>query len=340
MSEPIRILYPDVLSRDKHAVERAVADDTVAFEIFNEKDADKIPDDVWRGVHGMVTGIGMPLGADVIARLETCKIITRLGVGYDLIDTAAAGARGIVVCNVPDYGTNEVSDHAFALILNFTRGIALYNETFRDDPKDGWNYLVSPTTVRMAGKRFGVIGLGRMGTASAMRAKGFGMDVVAFDPFIPDGQELALAVERVDTVEALLGTTDFVTIHTPLDDTTRNLINAKTVAAMKPGLILVNTARGEICDLDAIYDGLKSRQLGACGLDVLPDEPADPDHKLIKAWRAQEDWIRGRFVITPHAAFYSPAGLKYLREKALLTCVNYIRDGVLKNCVNADFLKR
>ena len=149
MSEQIRILYPDVLSRDEHAVERAAVDDTVAFDIFNEKDADKIPNGVWRGVHGMVTGIGMPLGADVMARLEKCKIITRLGVGYDLIDTAAAGARGIVVCNVPDYGTNEVSDHAFALILNFTRGIGLYNEAFRDDPKDGWNYLVSPTTVRI-----------------------------------------------------------------------------------------------------------------------------------------------------------------------------------------------
>ena len=186
----------------------------------------------------------------------------------------------------------------------------------------------------------GILGLGRIGTACAMRARGFGMEVMFYDPYVPYGQEIALGFTRADSLAELLGGCDFVSIHAPMTDETAGMIDDAAVAAMKPGLILVNTARGGICDLDAIYDGLKSRQLGACGLDVLPDEPPDPDHKLIKAWRAQEDWIRRRFVITPHAAFYSPAGLKYLREKALLTCVNYIRDGVLKNCVNGDLVKR
>ena len=337
--DAIRILYPDVLSADENALEKAIAGDGVVFDIFAGRHPEDVPDDAWRGCHAMVTGIGMPIDEAVIGRLESCKIITRLGVGWDLIDDGAAAARGIPVCNVPDYGTNEVSDHAFGLLLNFARGVGLYNEAFRDDPEGGWNYRLAPAMTRLVGKTLGILGLGRMGTASAIRAKAFGMAVKFYDPYVPYGQELALAVERMESLHDLLGQSDFVTIHAPLTDETREMIDSTAVAAMKKGLILVNTARGGICDLDAIHDGLKGGQLGACGLDVLPTEPADPNHPLIKAWRAREEWLEGRFVITPHAAFYSPASLKDLREKACMTCLDYLRDGTLKNCVNTDLLR-
>jgi phosphoglycerate dehydrogenase-like enzyme len=193
---------------------------------------------------------------------------------------------------------------------------------------------------RMVGKTFAVIGLGRIGTAAALRAKAFGMRVMAYDPYLPYGQELALGIDRAETLADLLGAADFVTIHAPATDETRNMIDHDALAAMKPGLILVNTSRGPICDLDAIFEGLKGGQLGAVGLDVLPEEPPPADHPLIRAWRAQEDWIRGRFHITPHAAFYSPASLKDLREKAVLTAVAFLRDSVLRNCVNLDLLER
>ena len=334
----IQILYPDVLSADDHAVERAISGDDVEFAIFNERDPAKISTKIWSDCQAMVTGLSMPIDAQVISRLVKCKIIARLGVGYDMIDIAAAGSAGIAVCNVPDYGTNEVADHAIALLLSFTRGIPQYTETYRTDPDKGWDYKITPAMTRMTGKCFGIIGLGRIGTAAAMRAKGFGMNVMAYDPFVPYGQELALNVERAYNLDELLRTADFISIHTPATELTYHLINQDTVSKMKPGVIIVNTARGPICDLDAIYNGLKSGQIGAAGLDVFDPEPPDVNHPLMLAWRGREAWLEGRFTATPHAAFFSPTSSKILREKALLTCLDYLKNNELRNCVNAEHL--
>ena len=334
----IQILYPDVLSADDHAVERAISGDDVEFAIFNERDPGKISSKIWSDCQAMVTGLSMPIDAQVIARLVECKIIARLGVGYDMIDIAAAGNAGIAVCNVPDYGTNEVADHAIALLLSFTRGIPQYTETYRTDPDKGWDYKITPAMTRMTGKCFGIIGLGRIGTAAAMRAKGFGMNVMAYDPFVPYGQELALNVERAYNLDELLRTADFISIHTPATELTYHLINQDTVSKMKPGVIIVNTARGPICDLDAIYNGLKSGQIGAAGLDVFDPEPPDVNHPLMLAWRGRETWLEGRFTATPHAAFFSPTSSKILREKALQTCLDYLKHNELRNCVNAEHL--
>ena len=333
-----QILYPDVLSADNHAVERAVSGPGVEFAIFNESEPDNIPQEVWSGCHAMVTGLAMPIDVDVIARLDKCKMIARLGVGYDLIDIAAAGAHGIAVCNVPDYGTNEVADHAIALLLSFTRGIPQYTEAYRTDLEKGWDYKITPTMTRMTGKCFGVIGLGRIGTAAVMRAKAFGMKVCAFDPFVPHGQELALNIDRAYDLDDLLGRADFISIHSPATELTHHLIDDRAVSKMKPGVILVNTARGPICDLNAVYKGLKSGQIGAAGLDVFDPEPPRADHPLMLAWRSREAWLEGRFVATPHAAWYSPTSAKILREKALETCLIYLRDATLRNCVNREYL--
>ena len=336
----IQILYPDRLSADDHAVERAMVGDSVQFATFNESDPKQIPTEIWASSQALVTGITMPIDKDVIALLSSCKIITRLGVGYDLIDIRAASAAGIVVCNVPDYGTNEVADHAIALLLSFTRGVPQYTEAYRENPDKGWDYKITPAMTRMTGKYFGVIGLGRIGTAAAMRAKGFGMNVIAYDPFVPYGQELALNVERAYNLDQLLAAADFISIHTPATDLTHHLINHETVSKMKPGVILINTARGPICELDAIYRGLKSGHIGAAGLDVFDPEPPNSDHPLMLAWRGREDWIEGRFAATPHAAFFSPTSSQLLREKALQTCLDYLQNNELRNCVNGDHLKK
>ena len=335
----LKVLYPDVLSADNNAVERAISGDAVEFLIYNESDCSKIGDAVWGSSHAMVTGLSMPIDASVIEKLRECRIIARLGVGYDLIDVEAAGAKGIAVCNVPDYGTNEVADHALALLLSFTRGIPQYTEAYRRQGRDGWDYKLTPVMTRMVGKRFGVVGLGRIGTAAAMRAKGFGMNVIAYDPFVPHGQELALQIDRAGSLEDLLASADFISIHAPLTEGTYHLIDKSAVSKMKEGVILVNTARGGICDLDAIYMGLKSGQIGAAGLDVFEQEPPADNHPLIAAWQAREDWIEGRFVATPHAAFYSPTSSRELREKAVMTCIDHLNNGELRNCVNLEFLQ-
>jgi len=335
----IRILYPDSVAGDGGIVERDAAGEGVHLDIFQARSADAIPDEIWRNADALLTAIGVRIDESVIARLDRCRIICRQGVGVDLIDLAAAGAKGIPVCNVPDYGTTEVADHALALLLAFTRGIVAYNEVFRNDSDAGWTYLAAPTVMRMKGKTLGIIGLGRIGTAAALRAKAFDLEVCAYDPYMPDGRELSLGVRRYERLEDMLAVADYISIHAPGGPETRNLINAETVSAMKPGVILVNTARGSICDLQAVHDGLRNRVIGAAGLDVYPEEPPPPDHPLIKAWRNREEWLEGRFIVTPHAAFYSDVGLDFMRRKSVWTVLDYLREGRLRNCLNQEYLR-
>ncbi len=332
------LLYPDSLATDGLALERDEAGGNADIVVHPGHVRGDVPEADWARADGLVTGLQMPISEEVIEGLGQCRIITRLGVGYDLIDVRAAGRRGIAVCNVPDYGTTEVADHAMALLLTFARGIVQYNTRFAraDDPV--WDYSASPTVTRLSGKTLGVVGLGRIGTAAAMRAKGFGLRVVAYDPYIPDGQELALDVKRFLDLKAMLKVCDFVTIHCLANEETANLIDRAAVAAMKPGAVLVNTARGAIVDLDAVHWGLQSGPLGAAGLDVFPEEPPSESHPLLKAWRAQDDWVRDRLVITPHAAFYSGEGFEFLRRKAVRTCLDFLEKGKLNNCVNAAYL--
>lgn len=335
-----RILYPDVRSVDDFAFERAVVPGDVRFEQRFESDPAAIEDSVWREVHALVTGLAMPIDDAVFDRAPKLRIVCRLGVGYDTVDTEAAARRGVPVCNVPDYGTTEVADHAMALALALVRGIVPYNEAVRDDPEKGWSVRRAPHVARLGELTFGVIGLGRIGGAAALRASAFGMSVVGYDPHVPGGHERTLGIGRAATLAELLAAADVVSVHCLLNDETRHMIDAQAVAAMKPGAVVVNTARGGVVDLDALYDGLKSGRVGAVGLDVFETEPPPADHPLIAAWRAREAWLEGRCVVTPHAAFYSPTAIRTMRESAARTCCDYLESGALRNCVNAAALRR
>ena len=265
-----------------------------------------------------------------------CRIAVRAGVGFDNLDLVRWGARGVPVCNVPDYGTTEVADHAIALMLSLARGIATYQEALLHNQP--WSYASAPLVRRLRGAVFGIVGLGRIGLATARRAAAFGMHVVFFDPYLSSGTDLAVGFERVATLHGLVAQADVLSVHTPLNAETRNLLNSDVLAAAKRGLIVVNTARGPIIDLDALTEALRLGRIGGAALDVLPVEPADPAHPLIVAWRAGEDWVRGRLVLSPHAAFYSPASEEDLRRKSVQTVLGLLQDGRLLNCVNATVL--
>ncbi|MFM7119867.1 MAG: NAD(P)-dependent oxidoreductase, partial [Gammaproteobacteria bacterium] len=246
--------------------------------------------------------------------------------------------RGIPVCNTPDYGTREVADHAIALMLTLTKSIAFHDEALRQDPRGNWRPALNPFGQRFADCTFGVVGLGRIGTAAALRAKAFDMDVVFHDPYKPNGSELALGIRRADSLTELFGQCDIVSVHTPLDAGTRNLINAEVLGASKPGLILINTARGPIVDIDALHDAMRADVVRAAGLDVLPEEPANVEKPLIAAWHGNEAWIRNRLLITPHSAFFTPQSMRDIRSFSGRTAARYLRDGRLENCVNAHLL--
>lgn len=275
-----------------------------------------------------------------IDQYPNCKIIVRLGVGYDNLDVKAWSERGVPVCNVPDYGTTEVADHAVTLMLSLARGIVPYQDRLRPDPVTPWGWAPAPVLMRrLRGATFGVVGLGRIGLAAARRAAGFEMKVVFYDPHLPNGVDLATGYTRIQSLEALLAQSDAVSLHAPYNSETHHLINAAALAHAKPGLLLINTARGPLIDLDALYQAMKEGRVGGAGLDVLPQEPPTPLPPLLAEWAAGADWIKERLLITPHAAFFSPPGNLDIRRLASEVVCHYLRDGKLTNCVNWDAIK-
>jgi lactate dehydrogenase-like 2-hydroxyacid dehydrogenase len=332
------ILFPDSRS-DPLDLEREVTEGKVDLVNARKTTFDAIDVADWERSDAVVVRF-MPIDKRAISHLKRARIVVRNGVGFDIVDLKAAGEAGIAVCNVPDYGTTEVADSAIAIMLTFARGTAALDAALRADLKGGWTHVHNVTALRLRTARLGVIGLGRIGTAAALRARAFGMDIAFYDPLLPNGAELAFGFKRARTLEELLSTADVITIHAPLTEETRGLIDRKAIAAMKKGAIVINTARGPICDTAALLEGLKSGKLGAVGLDVLPREPATTDDPLVAAWQANEPSLRGRILLTPHAAFYSPDSLVDLRRKAIETAYYYLRDGKLANCVNAEYLKK
>lgn len=275
--------------------------------------------------------------AGMVADLDRCRIVVQSGVGYNHIDIAACAARGIPVCNTPDYGTTEVADHAVGLALALTRGIIAYDAKLRARQM-GWHAREQGTVRRLRGATFGIVGLGRIGTAAALRARGFEMEIAFHDPYVAPGLERAFGFRRAASLEELMATSDIVSVHTPLTPETERMIDDRALAAARPGLVLVNTSRGGTMDLDAIERALRDGRLGGAALDVLPVEPIDYVHPLLKAYEANEPWLDGRLAITPHAAFYSPDSLADLRRISMQTAVDFLTRGTLRSCVNEGLL--
>ena len=297
---------------------------------------EQVTDEQWRSCDALVSIVDVP--AACRERLRNCRILVTPKVGFDNLDLSAWGQLGIPVCNVPDYGTQEVADHALALMLDLMKGITFHTRELKSDPKGNWRPALNPFGRRLSSCTFGIVGLGRIGAAAALRAKAFGMRVIFFDPYAENGRDLSLGVTRVHSLAELFSQSDVVSLHAPLTDETHHLINAEVLSHAKKGLILVNTARGPIIDLDALGDALRRELLAAAGLDVLPQEPADPEHPLIKAWAAGEDWIDHRLLMTPHSAFFTPESVHDMRFKGGEVAVTYLTEGRLQNCVNEQFL--
>ncbi|MGD9721321.1 MAG: C-terminal binding protein [Pirellulales bacterium] len=272
--------------------------------------------------------------AQTIHRLQHCKLIVRCGVGYDNVDWRLARERGIAVANVPDYGTEEVADSAIGMMLSLTRGIMQFNSRLRDQPQEEWIYKLAMPLWRLRGRVFGIIGLGRIGTAAALRAKALGMEVVFYDPYVPDGRDKSLGVRRVETLDELLAVSHVVSPHCPLTAETQAMIDAAAIARMPRGSFLVNTSRGGVVDVTAIPDALVSGQLAGAAIDVLEVEPALPDHPLLVAWRDPKHPAHHRLIVNPHAAFYCEEGMQEMRAKGSEACRRALLGLPVRNVVN------
>jgi len=244
------------------------------------------------------------------------KGVVRYGVGYDAIDLKAIKDRGIVFCNTPDYGTDEVSDTAVGMILNITRGISRYDHLCRFYTDNSWQENTITSLKRNNQITIGVIGAGRIGGSVIRKSKAIGFNVVFFDPYKDRGYEKMLGVDRVDTLNELLSMSDVVSINTPLTDETKGMVNVDFISKMKYGSSLINTARGEIViNLDDFIEPIKSGKISGLALDVLPLEPPK-NSKLINSWREREEWLDGRVVVNPHTSYYTKNSYQEMRRKA------------------------
>jgi C-terminal binding protein len=268
-----------------------------------------------------------------LRRLKRCKLIVRCGVGYDNVDWRLARELGIPVANVPDYGTEEVADSAIGMMLTLTRGIHQLNSQLRE-AMSAWHYSAAAPLWRLRGRVFGIVGLGRIGSAAALRAKALGMDVAFYDPYVPDGLDKSLGVRRVETLQALFEQTHVLSLHCPLTSETRHLVNADSVRWLPRGSYLVNTARGAIVDTHCVPAALESGQLAGAGIDVLEIEPPPADHPLLVAWRDPQHAAYHRLIVNPHSAFYSEEGLRDMRSKGSEACRRAIAGLPLRNVVN------
>ena len=257
----------------------------------------------------------------VIERLQRCRLIVRCGAGYDNVHYQFARSRGIDVCNVPDYGTEDVADSAIAMTLSLVRGTHLLNALCQRGTQQ-WTYQLAVPLWRIRGRTLGILGLGRIGTATALRAKALGFEVLFYDPYVRDGTDKALGLRRVESLQELLSQSHVVSCHCLLSDETRHMINPQTIQWMQPGSFLINTARGAVVTPEAILAGLESGRLAGAGIDVLADEPPGDDHPLLRAWRDVHHPANQRLILTPHAAFYSEEGLEDMRRKG---CANVRR---------------
>ena len=333
----MRVIIPDAQFPGAADVEQAALGDAAEIEIHRCAQADEIADSSWAACDAILAWQIVTVDAALVAKLENCRIIVRCGIGYDRMGLAACGARGIPVCNVPTYDFTDVMSSTLAMSLALMRGLFTYDRLLRPDIAAGWKWGAAPEMRRVRDQNFAVIGCGRIGTGVLLRAKGFGMTPGYYDPYLPTGHDNSLDVRRFHSLDEMLAWADVVSIHTPLNEETANMINRDTVRAMKPGAIFVNCARGGLADLDAVEWGLRDGPLAAAALDVFPEEPP-AQHSLISAWLNDEEWQRGRLCITPHCSFYSEATFAEIRHGAAATAAAYLRDGSLIHCVNEAYL--
>jgi phosphoglycerate dehydrogenase-like enzyme len=258
---------------------------------------------------------------EMLSKLTRTRLIVRNGVGYDNVDIAAAAAAGIAVSNVPDYGTEEVADHAIALILALVRQL---KPLMADVAKGNWEWRTGLDCWRIRGRVLGIIGCGRIGTATALRAKSLGFVVRFFDPHLPSGHEKAIGVERASSLEELLSEADVLSLHVPLTPETRHMIGVQEFRRMKQSAYLINTARGPVVSYEALLEALSQGRIAGAGMDVIEDEPfgAEVLNRLPNC------------IVTPHSAFYSKESLIEMRKKSALIVRDALLHGRYGNVVN------
>jgi D-3-phosphoglycerate dehydrogenase / 2-oxoglutarate reductase len=287
-------------------------------------------DDPYAGVATAVAVIAGPRRYDgaFMDRAPDLKVIARTGIGVDGVDVAAATERGIAVCNTPDGPTISTAEHAVALMLLVAKNVGAAQAALRTGGSDG--YFAAHRGIELSGKVLGLVGLGRIGRHVAQIARGLGMEVRFFDPFVA-ASDVPAGVARAEALSELLAAADVLSLHLPLTDSSREMFGAEQFASMKPGAIFVNTARGGLVDQESLLAALEAGRLFGAGLDVTSPEPIPPEHPLLH---------HPDVVVTPHIASATAEGKARMFEIAFRQAIAVIEGRRPENLINPDVWER
>lgn len=262
----------------------------------------------------------------VMENLERCRVIVRFGIGYDNVAVDAATRRGIMVANTTDYCIDEVADQALAMLLACARGLFPAGRIARDGT---WDLAKMPVLRRLRGRTLGLLGIGRIGTAVAARARGFGLRVAACDPCVDEAAAREAGAELTD-LDTLLRTSDYVSVHAPLTPETEGMIDAGAFARMKPTAFLINVARGRIVNQADLVRALRQGDIAGAGLDVLEREPPEAGDPVTTL---------DNVVLTPHSAWCSEESRAEMRRRAVGQVVSVLKGELPYSLVNREALR-
>jgi D-3-phosphoglycerate dehydrogenase len=321
-----RVLVTDKLAEEGLALLRGEKEIEVVVDTKLAKDSAALRTAL-HDADGLAIRSGTQLPAEVLENQPRLKAIVRAGVGVDNIDVSAATRQGIVVMNTPGGNTVSTAEHTLALMLALARNVTRANDSLKSGKWDRNAFTGS----QLEGKTLGIIGLGRVGLAVARRALGFGMIVVGFDPLMSPEKALEHGIESVARLDELWPRCDFITLHTPLNPETRNLIDARAISLMKPSVRIINCARGGLIDEQALVEALSAGKVAGAAVDVFEPEPPPADLPLIK---------QPQVVVTPHlGASTEEAQVSVSIEAARLLC-DYLTKGQVRFAVNMPTLDR
>lgn len=285
----------------------------------------KIISEATKGHQAVITFVPAVTKEMIEAFDSSVKGLVATSIGYDNIDVEAATKKGIKVCNIPDYSTEEVALHSVAMILASVKNLCLYDKTVRSGVWKTRSMVCGRPRHRLSTMTLGFMGFGRIGQEMARMMVGFGLDYIAYDPYLPDSVFKELNVKKASSADEIYEKADIISINMLLNNETYHIIGKDNIAKMKEGVIIVNTARGALVDLESVTKELKSGKIGAVGIDVWEQEPVPSNDEILKDDNA---------IVSPHCAYNSIEANAELRSKSLMTAVKLCKGETPYNCVN------
>ncbi|MCH8530155.1 MAG: C-terminal binding protein [Saccharospirillum sp.] len=314
------VLMTDTIFPDTGIEEEVFRQGEVAFKLSSASDAKTLAEQGQEADALLV--VYAPVTSEIIDSLPNCKAIIRAGIGYNNVDLDAANRRGIKVANVPDYCQDEVADHTLALLLALARRLCQLQNSICEG---NWDANLGREAPRLEGKTLGLLGCGAIGLAVAKRASAFGLKVVGYDPYTTPGTLEKNNIERAENFDTFIANVDFLSLHLPLTEESRHIIDAAVLKRMKSTAQVINTSRGGLIQEEDLYQALTTGEIAGAALDVLECEPPEGVPKLA---------VLDNTIMTPHTAFLSASSVDELRMKASLEVVRTLKEGKPKHQVN------